>query len=219
MLQIWTAWLESLRTILEILSSNVGLGSGLAIVVLTLILRFALLPVSWRFAYSACIHQKRLKNLQPEIQRIRERFRDEPQYLGQATMELYRKNGLRLLETGPILGALVQMPVLLGLFSVLRQGWEQARFLWVANLSRPDFYLAVIAGATTALMILANPDLPEHTRMFMLLLPSIIAFVFALKFASALALYWIASNCFTAAQTWAVHHLVGRRIQSGVIKL
>jgi YidC/Oxa1 family membrane protein insertase len=142
-----------------------------------------------------------------------------PQYLAEATMELYRKNGLRLLQTGPILGALVQMPVLLGLFSVLRQGWEQARFLWIANLSRPDFYLAVIAGATTALMISANPDLPEQTRMFMVLLPSIIAFVFALKFASVLALYWIASNCFTAAQTWAVHHIVARRIQSGVIKL
>lgn len=219
MLQIWTTWLESLRTILEILSSSVGLGSGLAIVVLTLILRFALSPVSWHFAYSACIHQKRLKNLQPEVERLRERLSNEPQYLAKATMELYRKNGIRLLETGPILGVLVQMPALLGLFSVLRQGWEQARFLWIANLSRPDFYLAAIAGATTVLMILANPDLPEQTRIFMLLLPSIIACVFALKFASALALYWIASNCFTAAQTWAVHHLVARRIQSGVIKL
>jgi YidC/Oxa1 family membrane protein insertase len=218
-MQLWTVWLETLRGLLEVLSSNAGLGSGLAIIALTLMLRFALLPVSWRSAYGACLRQKRLRRLQPEIQRIRERFANQPQHRTEETMKLYRKNGLRMVETGPLLASLVQMPVLLGMFNVLRQGWQQARFLWISNLSRPDFYIAVITAATTALMMLANPDLPEQTRMLMILLPSVVAFIFAMKFASALALYWTASNCFTAAQTCAVHYLVDRRVRSGAIKL
>jgi YidC/Oxa1 family membrane protein insertase len=126
---------------------------------------------------------------------------------------------LPFVETRPILGAFVQMPVVLGMFTVLRQGLDGARFLWVASLSRADFWLALIAGATTAVMMLANPDLPEQTRMALILIPSVIAFVFALNFASALALFWATSNCVTAAQTFAVHRTVDRRVRSGAIEL
>ena len=134
-------------------------------------------------------------------------------------MKLYRRKGMRLVETRSLMGALVQMPVLLGMYSVLRQGLRAARFLWVASLTRPDAWLALIAAATTALMMFANPDLPEQTRLILIMIPSVIAFLFALKFASALALYWVTSNCVTAAQTFAVHRLMDRRIRSGAVKL
>ena len=218
-MQLWTMWLDSLRYLLDVLATDAGLGSGLAILVLTLTLRFALLPVAWSSAYGTCIRQKRLRCLQPELQRLKEQFADKPQQLAEETMKLYRKNGLRLMETGPILSSLVQLPVLLGMFNVLRQGWQQARFLWVASLARPDYWLAMAAAATTALMMLANPDLPEQARMLMILVPSVLALILAFKFASALALYWTASNCFTAIQTLAVHRLVDRRIREGVIRL
>lgn len=218
-MQIWSTWIETLRAVLEFLAADTGLGLGLAVIVLTLCVRALLLPVSWHCAYTACLQQKRVRKLQPELQRLRERYASQPRALAEETMKLYRGRGLRMIETRPILGALVQMPVLLGMFSVLRQGLQGARFLWVASLTRPDFWLALIASATTALMLLANPDLPEQTRMVMILIPSVIAFVFALKFASALALYWVASNTVTAAQTFAVHRLIDRRIRSGVVKL
>lgn len=218
-MQLWTTWLETLRAVLEFLSSDAGLGPGLAVIALTLGLRTVLLPVSWSCAYRACLHQKRVRRLQPELQRLRERYAGQPQMLAEETMKVYRRRGLRIIETRPILGAFAQMPVFLGMFSILRQGLDGARFLWVASLTRPDFWLALIAGATTALMMLANPDLPEQTRMVLILIPSVIAFVFALKFASALAVYWVTSNCFTAAQTFAVHRLVNRGIQVGDIKI
>ena len=218
-MQIWNLWLETLRSLLELLSSEAGLGLGLAVIVLTLCVRAVLLPVSWSCAYRACLRQRRVGKLQPELERLRGQLADQPQRLAEETMKLYRRRGLRIIETRPILGALVQMPVLLGMFSVLRQGIQGARFLWVASLARPDFWLALIAGATTALMMLANPDLPEQTRAVLVLVPSLLAFVFALKFASALALYWAASNCVTAAQTFAVHRLIDRGIRSGSIRL
>lgn len=218
-MQVWSLWLESLRAVLDFLSSDLGLGLGLGIVVLTLCLRGLLLPVSWSCAYRACLQQKRLGRMQPELQRLRERYSAQPQLLAEETMRLYRRRGLRIVETRPILGALAQMPVFLGMFSMLRQGVEGARFLWVASLSRPDFWLALIAAVTTSLMMLANPDLPEQTRLALVLIPGMIAFVFALKFASALAIYWATSNCFTAAQTFAVHLLVNRQIRAGTIEI
>ncbi|MGD8339777.1 MAG: YidC/Oxa1 family membrane protein insertase [Gammaproteobacteria bacterium] len=213
-MQLWTVWLDSLRYLLEMLASDLGLGTGLAIVVLTLALRFALLPISWSSAYKACVRQKKLKSLQPELARLKERFGDRPQDLAERTIGLYRKNNMRIVDAGPIVGSLIQLPVLLGMFNVLRQGWQNVRFLWVASLARPDFWFALAAAATTALMMFANPDLPEQARMLMILVPSVLALVFALKFASALALYWTASNCFTAVQTFAVHRFVDRRLPS-----
>jgi YidC/Oxa1 family membrane protein insertase len=218
-MEFWMTWLDLLESLLQSLASSVGLGQGFAIVALTLLLRFALLPVSWSCAYRACIHQKKVRGLQPELARLKERFRSDPRALAEQTLEAYRRKGIGMIETRPLLGAIVQMPVFLGMFQMLRQGLQQSRFLWIANLSRPDVWLALIAAATTALMALANPDLPEQTRMLMIVIPSILAFVFALKFASALALYWAASNCFTAAQTSAVHYLVGRRIRAGAVRI
>jgi len=209
---LWSNWLETLQSALQLFSSTFGLSAGAAIVVLTLALRLALLPISWSSAYRACVHQKNMRKLQPELQRLRSRFEKEPGVLVEKTLELYRKHNLSVVEWRSFLGSIAQMPVLLGMFQVLRAGVDAGRFLWVSSLSKPDIWLALIAGVTTALMVAANPDLPEQTRAIMLVLPSVLAVVFALNFASAIAVYWITSNLFTAIQTAAVHFVVRRHI-------
>ena len=218
-MQIWDAWLDTLAVTLQWLGSDVGLGTGAAVLVLTLALRLALLPISWSSAYRSSIHRKQLEQLGPELRRLKERYADQPRRLMEETAKLYRRRNVAMFEARPVFGAVAQMPVLLGMFQLLRDGVAQARFLWVASLSRPDFWIAVLAAATTALMMLANPDLPEQTRLLLIVIPSVIAFVFALKFASALGLYWVASNMFTAAQTYAVHRVVGRRIRAGTLRI
>jgi YidC/Oxa1 family membrane protein insertase len=218
-MQVWSFWLESLRATLEWLSTGLGLETGLSIVVLTLLLRLLLLPLSWHSAWRGCLQQKRQRLLQPELIELRERYKDEPAKLVEQTLRLYRARGFAPFELRPLAGALVQMPVLFGMFQVLRGSVEAARFLWVENLARPDFWLAVVAGVTTALMRAANPDLPEQARLLMIVLPAILAFVFALKFASALGVYWAVSNSFTAAQTWAVHATIDRRLRAGLLTL
>lgn len=62
-MQIWTTWLDALRAILGFLSSDIGLGMGLSIVLVTLCVRILLLPVSWRCAYAACLRQKRVRRV------------------------------------------------------------------------------------------------------------------------------------------------------------
>ena len=218
-MELWSSWIAMLESALQLLAGDIGLGAGSAIVVLTLLLRFALLPVSWGCAWSACVHQHRLRTLQPQLEAVRSRCGDDPSRLAQETLAVYRRNDVAMLNARPLLGALLQTPVLLGMFQMLRSAQRQARFLWIENLARPDFWIAVIAAVTTALMLAANPDLPEQTRALMIWLPAIIAFVFAVKFASALGLYWAVSNCFAAAQTSAVHYLVAQRARSGRLRL
>jgi len=210
---LWTDWLDLIGRSLDMLTAS-GLGSGLAIVVLTLAVRLLLLPVSWSSAYRGCLHQKRLRKLQPELKRLKEQFGEKPAVLAEKTLELYRKRGLALFEGRAFLGSIVQLPVLLGMFHVLRSAESAVRFLWVSNLARPDFWFAVLAGATTALMMAANPELPEQARLLMIVVPALLAFVFALQFASALSLYWVTSNLFSALHTAAVHCVLDRQIKA-----
>ena len=218
-MNIWTSWLDALRSLVDVLSTEAGLGLGLAIITATLLLRVLLLPISWSAAYRGCVRQKKMAKLQPELQQLKEKYANDPKlYMQQMTM-LYRKHDLSVLDGKSLLGGLAQMPLFLGMFQALRSAGDGARFLWVPNLFKPDVLFALIAGVTTALMITANPDLPEQMRLFMILVPSVMAIMAALHFCSALSLYWVVSNSFSAAQTVALHFVVGRRIRAGTLKI
>ena len=218
-MDIWLIWLDSIRSIITALSADTGLGLGLAIVIVTLLLRALLLPLAWPIAYRACIRQKRMLKLQPELKALRESFGDKPDVYMQKMTELYGNHGLKLVDFKALLGGFAQMPVFLGMFQVLRDAGDGARFLWVPSLLRPDILLAVVAGLTTAMMMAVNPDMPEQMRIFLIVLPSVIAIVVALQFSSALAVYWATSNTFSALQTVALHAVVRRRIRSGAISI
>jgi YidC/Oxa1 family membrane protein insertase len=218
-MDIWSAWLDSIGSIVMALATDAGLGLGLAVVVATVLLRVALLPVAWPIAYRACVRQKKLAKLQPELRALQERFRDQPEVYVRRLTELYKANQLTMVDAKAMLGSLAQLPLFLGMFQVLRNSGDGVRFLWIPNLLRPDIALAVIAGITTALMMAVNPDLPEQVRILMILVPSIIAVVAALQFSSALAIYWATSNTFSALQTVALHAVVRRRIRAGLVRI
>jgi YidC/Oxa1 family membrane protein insertase len=217
-MDVWTLWLDAIRTVITA-SADVGLGVGLAIIVVTLLLRTLLLPLAWPVAYRACLRQRTMRALQPELQALRDKYRDNPAVYLEKMKELHEKHGLAFVDLKGVLGSLVQLPVFLGMYQALRDVGAGARFLWVPNLLRPDVLLAVIAGLTTALMMSVNPDMPEQLRIIMIVLPSIVAIVAALHFSSALAIYWATSNTFSALQTATLHVVVRRRLQLGAIKI
>ncbi len=218
-MDIWGTWVEALASILAMLSTDAGLELGLAIVVGTLLLRMVLLPLAWPIAYRACLRQKKMAKLQPDLRALQEGYRDKPEVYFTKMQELYRAHGLQLVDGKSLVGALVQFPVFLGMFQALRNAGDGVRFLWVGNLLRPDVALALLAGLTTALMMAVNPDMPEQMRAIMIVLPSVIAVVAALQFSSALALYWATSNTFSALQTIVLHAIVRRRARAGTIQL
>ena len=217
-MNIWATWLELIESILTSLSDT-GLGLGLAIVVATVLLRAVLLPLAWPIAYRACLRQKKMAKLQPELRALQDRFRDKPNVYVEKMRELYRAHDLALVDSKSFVGALAQLPVFLGMFQVLRNSGDGVRFLWVANLLRPDVALALIAALATALMMAVNPDMPEQLRIVMVVLPCLLAVVAALQFSSALAIYWTTSNTFSAIQTVVLHRVVRRRARSGATDL
>jgi YidC/Oxa1 family membrane protein insertase len=214
---MWHTWLELIQGLMNTLSSGVGM--GFAIVLATLLLRSAILPISWSIAYRGCVRRKKMSRLQPELQALKERYAQQPVLYMKQLQALYAKHGLPFVDGKSLFGSLLQMPVLLGMLQSVKNFGGDIAFLWVRNLLKPDVVLALLAGLTTALMMSANPDLPEQTRTIMILVPSLMAIVVALKFSSALSVYWVTSNCFSAIQTAAVHAFVRRRIRSGALKV
>ncbi|HEY3517058.1 MAG TPA: membrane protein insertase YidC [Gammaproteobacteria bacterium] len=218
-MDIWGMWLEAIRALVTALAAEAGLGVGLAVIVATVLLRSIVLPLAWPIAYRACIRQKKLAKIQPELRALQGKFRDQPDVYLRKLAELHKAHEIAMIDTKSFLGALAQLPLFFGMFQALRTIGDGARFLWIPNLLRPDIALAIIAGLATALMMAMNPDLPEQIRVFMIVVPAILAIVAALQFSSALALYWATSNTFSAIQTVVLHAIVRRRIDAGLVRI
>jgi YidC/Oxa1 family membrane protein insertase len=210
----WHAWLGLLRELLETLAVSWGLGTGVAIILLTLAVRTALAPLTWSLAYRGAVRQAKLARLAPELEAIRARYAGDAREQMRQTFELYRRHGLTRADGKSLAGALVQMPVIYGLYRTLQSGMGAAAFLWIRNLARPDLLLALLAAVTTAAAMAVSPHLSDQMRLMLLLVPAILCFIAALHLSSGMALYWVTSNLFGAAQTIALRRVLRR---SGIV--
>ncbi len=110
---------------------------GLTIIVLTVLVRGLMFPVSRRQALMSI----KMQALAPEMKLVQEKYKDDPTKRNQAVMELYRKHGVNPL--GSCLPLLLQMPIFLGLYYALQESihFRLAPFLWIQNLAAPDMLL------------------------------------------------------------------------------
>lgn len=121
---------------------------GIAIILLTMVVRLALFPLGRKQAKAA----KKMQELQPMMMELKEKYKDEKEKLTQETFALYRQYGVNPL--GGCLPALVQLPVLIGLWQTLNSSvvLRHSSFLWIDNLAAPDqlfklpFELPLISG-------------------------------------------------------------------------
>jgi YidC/Oxa1 family membrane protein insertase len=119
---------------LEVLKNHVTHNWGLAIILLTVVLRTLLFPLTWR-SIRTMVGMRRLK---PEIDEINKKFKDDMQAKNLAMMELYKKRGIN--PFGGCLPQLVQMPVWFAMYTTLQTAVEMyhTHFLWFTDLSAPD---------------------------------------------------------------------------------
>ena len=208
---LWQAWTDLLQGILQTLSVDWRLGGGVAIIVLTGVLRGALLPLTWWLAYRAALRQVILARLEPQLKLIREISPKDPHAQMQKTLELYRQHGIKIADGKSFLGACVQMPIFYGFYQALKTAGGSAGFLWIRNLARPDLPLAIVAALATAAMMAVAPHMPENVRLLLILVPAILCFMAALHFSSGVALYWITSNLFGMVQTLVLRRVLTAR--------
>jgi len=171
---------------------------GLVLILFGVLVRVAMWPLTTKSFRSIQAMQK----IQPEIQRLRERYKDDPQRMQQETMRLYREKKVNPL--GGCLPNLIPMPILFALFFVFQSTIEfrGQPFLWLPDLSQPDpFYiLPVLMGLTmfiSSKMTQSDPKMAAMTYA----MPVVLTFVF-LNLASGLVLYYTVSNVLTFVQQW-----------------
>ncbi|HEX7050908.1 MAG TPA: membrane protein insertase YidC [Longimicrobiales bacterium] len=171
-----------------------GLGYGWVLILFGVLIRGILWPLN------AKAMRSQMKNmaLQPRIQEIQKKYKDNPERLQKEMIRLYREEGFNPL--GGCLPMLIPYPVLITLYFVFLNTIEfrGVGFLWLPDLSRPDplYILPLLLGASMFLMqrISARVTPPNpQTKMFMYFMPAVMVVIF-LNFASGLNLYYVAQN-------------------------
>lgn len=179
---------------------------GLSVLVMVLIVRTLILPLTLKQVRSS----KAMQAIQPEIQKIREKYKDQPEKVQMETMKLFQEN-----KVNPMAGCLpliVQMPIFIALYHSIYYNnlLREHEFLWL-QLGEPDklFILPVLAAITTYLqtkmMMKMNPSPQMGMMQFMLFVYPILIFVMSFQFPSALPLYWFYSNLYTIVQNYFLY--------------
>jgi len=165
---------------------------GLAIIVLTILIKLITHPLT-RYQFKSTA---KLQEIQPELKKIQEKYKDNPQKQQQEIVKLYKEKGVNMY--GGCLPVLVQWPLLIILYGALMNyaPFNNARFLWLTNLNTPDKYyilpvlvfLSMFLQSKTSQM--PGTEMDPNTKMFMYFLPVIFA-VWAVSWPPSVLLYWI----------------------------
>ncbi len=189
---------------------------GIAIILITVLQKIAFHPLTHKSLKS----MQAMQTIQPKIQALQERYKNNPQKKQEETMALYKKHGVN--PMGGCLPMVVQIPIFIALYNALSNSVEmwQAHFLWIRDLTQPDslFSLAVWGGYDFHANILAllmgvsmwvqqkmSPPAgdPRQAQMMLWMMPILFTFMFW-SFPSGLVLYWLVKNILQVGQQWLI---------------
>lgn len=184
---------------------------GVSIILITVIVKFALYPLTKKQTVSMA----KMRNLQPKMLALKEKYGDDRQKMGPAMMELYRKEQVN--PMGGCLPLLLQMPIFLALYWMLMESVElrHAPFmLWITDLSAKDpyFVLPILYGASMFLMqkITPTPTTDPMQQKMMLWMPVVFSVLFVI-FPAGLVLYWLVNNLISIAQMLYIYRQIDKK--------
>jgi YidC/Oxa1 family membrane protein insertase len=213
------------ESILKFWHDNVGLSWGASIIGLTVVVRLAILPLTFKQVRS----MQEMQRLQPEMKRLQERYKGDRQRLNEEMMKLYQEHKVNPL--GSCLPILLQLPFFISLFYMLRKdlrldicgqsavpcgeykgGGYGEEFLFI-----PDLTDTATGGVLVALIVLyvgtqlisglvSTVTADPTQRRLMLALPFVFV-IFIVNFNAGLILYWITTNTWTIGQQLLVRKL------------
>ncbi len=174
---------------------------GLAIILLTISIKIVLLPLTLKQDKS----MKEMKKIQPEVEKLKEKYKGDPQLMNQKTMELYKEHKVN--PAGGCLPLLVQLPILWALFGVLRQeGVVPAEhFLWFSLLSPDPFYILPLLNGVVSFVqqkLMGTSNNPQMKNM-LYMFPIMMVFI-SYKMPGGLQLYWLVSSLAGVVQQYFV---------------
>ena len=198
---------------------------GVAIIIMTVIIKLILLPLSRQSIKS----QKALQDLQPQINEVKKKYEDNKQEQGRKMMDLYKQEKVNPFSS--CLPLLIQLPFLWAVFIVFRDGLSGHSLglvysfiyrpevintvsLGFVNLAKPNYVLAVLAGLAqfwqAKMMITKRPEVRGNgakdedmmaimNKQMLYFMPALTVFI-GLSFPGGLALYWLVTTILTALQ-------------------
>jgi YidC/Oxa1 family membrane protein insertase len=180
---------------------------GVAIIAVTILIKL----VFYKLTESSGRSMAKMRNLQPRLKAIQERYKDDRQQQSQAMMELYKREKVN--PAAGCLPILIQMPFFLAFYWVLLESVEmrQAPFaLWITDLSVRDplFVLPLIMGAAMFLQQKLNPQVGDPVQVKVMQIMPIIFTAFFAFFPSGLVLYWVTNTVLSIAQQWKINRVV-----------
>ncbi|MCC2525422.1 membrane protein insertase YidC [Vibrio coralliilyticus] len=201
---------KPLHTLLSFIQSFVS-NWGLAIIVLTFIVRGAMYPLT-KAQYTS---MAKMRMLQPKLQAMRERIGDDRQRMSQEMMELYKKEKVNPL--GGCLPLLLQMPIFIALYWALMESVELRHspfFGWITDLSAQDPYyiLPLLMGASMFLIQKMSPTtVTDPMQQKIMTFMPVLFTGFFLFFPSGLVLYWLVSNIVTLIQQTLIYKALEKK--------
>jgi len=204
---LWHGLVSAMATVMLFFSARTG-SYGLGIILLTILIRGLLFPL-----YRAQLQSmKRMQQMQPELQRLQERHKDDRQRLAEEQMRLYREQKVNPMAT--CLPMLLQLPLLYALYNMLERFNFHGHpplapnFLWLPDLGKKDPYLVlpILGGLSTywqtkISMALQPGTGQQQMQMMTYLMPLVMFYVFW-RLPSGLAVYWVVANVITIVQQY-----------------
>lgn len=213
---------QALRIIFEVVNNY-----GLSIILFTVFVKVLLLPLTIKQTKST----KAMQDIQPKIKEIQEKYKNKPEKQNQEIMKLYQEA-----KINPLAGCLpllIQMPILFGLYAVLREPWAyglfaneaafkaaDTGFLWLSSLTQAGGFtleglsMGILSGGSAYIMqkIMTPSDQQEGTMKTMTYVMAAMSFYWGMTFPAGLAVYWTASNLFTIAQYYLVMNPLKKKL-------
>lgn len=224
----WVAWFNRYVVIplFNFLENHVTTNYGLIILLLTLIIKLVLFPLT----YKSYLSQAKMRVLKPQIDEINKKFpKDKALERQKATMALYKKAGVN--PMGGCLPMLLQMPILIALFWFFPGAIElrQKSFLWATDLASYDsiatlpftipfygnhvsLFCLLMTAVNIIYMVMNNKNQPQNDQMkgmqtMMYFMPIMFLFIFN-SYSSGLSYYYFIATLITILQTWMIRRYV-----------
>jgi len=186
---------------------------GVAIILVTFLIKLAF----YKLTESSGRSMAKMRNLQPRMKALQDRYKDDKPALSTAMMELYKREKVN--PAAGCLPILIQMPFFLAFYWVLLESVEmrQAPFaLWITDLSTKDpyFILPLIMGAAMFMQQKLNPAPADPVQAKVMQIMPIMFTAFFAFFPSGLVLYWVTNTLLSIAQQWKINTVVEREAKA-----
>ncbi|MHB1361633.1 MAG: YidC/Oxa1 family membrane protein insertase [Thermoleophilia bacterium] len=201
--------IDPLRSLLDGIHTNLGVSWAISIIILTVIVRIVLIPLTVKQFTSMRAMQK----LQPKIKELQAQYKDDKQKLNEEMMKFYRENKVN--PFGSCLPLIIQMPIFISLYYMIGSNpfTDDNAFLWISDINSSSQLLVLFYMATQLFSsLLLTTAVDKSQKLMMILMPLGIGVFFLFgNFPAAVLIYWVTTNIWTIGQQLVVKRIIAIR--------